>query len=99
MVQTVSATPTSPAAGAVTPLDLRRACGQFATGVTVVTVRDGDGFRGMTANCSTSASLDPPLVLVSVDRRNRTHELLSVGEPFAVNVLSQEQQCWSDRFA
>jgi flavin reductase (DIM6/NTAB) family NADH-FMN oxidoreductase RutF len=97
MVQAVSATPTSPAG--ITPLDLRRACGQFATGVTVVTVRDGDGFRGMTANSFTSVSLDPPLVLVSVDRRNRTHELLSLGEPFAVNVLSQEQQCWSDRFA
>jgi flavin reductase (DIM6/NTAB) family NADH-FMN oxidoreductase RutF len=100
MVQVVSATPMSPAAAsAVTPLDLRRACGQFATGVTVVTVRDGDGFRGMTANSFTSVSLDPPLVLVSVDRRNRTHELLSIGEPFAVNVLAQDHQCWSDRFA
>jgi flavin reductase (DIM6/NTAB) family NADH-FMN oxidoreductase RutF len=100
MVQVVSGTPASSAATAeLTPLDLRRACGQFATGVTVVTVRDGDGFRGMTANSFTSVSLDPPLLLVSVDRRNRTHELLSIGEPFAVNVLSQEQQCWSDRFA
>jgi len=97
MVQVASAASTSPAA--VTPIDLRRACGQFATGVTVVTVRDGDGFRGMTANSFTSVSLDPPLVLVSVDRRNRTHELLSLGEPFAVNVLSQQQQHWSDRFA
>ena len=83
----------------VSPLDLRRACGQFATGVTVVTVRDGDGLRGMTANSFTSVSLDPPLILVSVDRRNRTHELLDDGVPFVVNVLSQEQQCWSDRFA
>jgi flavin reductase (DIM6/NTAB) family NADH-FMN oxidoreductase RutF len=83
----------------VTPIDLRRACGQFATGVTVVTVRDGDGFRGMTANSFTSVSLDPPLILVSVDRRNRTHELLDEGVPFVVNVLSQAQQCWSDRFA
>jgi flavin reductase (DIM6/NTAB) family NADH-FMN oxidoreductase RutF len=100
MVQVVSATQVSPAASAaVTPLDLRRACGQFATGVTVVTVRDGDGFRGMTANSFTSVSLDPPLLLVSVDRRNRTHDLLTEGEPFAVNVLSEAQQCWSDRFA
>ena len=83
----------------VTPIELRRACGQFATGVTVVTVRDGDGFRGMTANSFTSVSLDPPLVLVSIDRRNRTHELLSEGDPFVVNVLSRAQQCWSDRFA
>lgn len=84
---------------AVTPLDLRRACGQFATGVTIVTMRDGDGARGMTANSFTSVSLDPPLILVSVDRRNRTHELIGLGQRFAVNVLSAEHQGWSDRFA
>jgi flavin reductase (DIM6/NTAB) family NADH-FMN oxidoreductase RutF len=100
MVQVVNATPMSPPApAAVSTLELRRACGQFATGVTVVTVCDGDGFRGMTASSFTSVSLDPPLVLISVDRRNRTHELLDVGEPFAVNILSQAQRCWSDRFA
>ena len=100
MTQAVAA-PSSrtPASPPVMPLDLRRACGQFATGVTVVTVRDGDGFRGMTANSFTSVSLDPPLILVSVDRRNRTHQLLGEGEPFSVSVLSQAQQCWSDRFA
>jgi flavin reductase (DIM6/NTAB) family NADH-FMN oxidoreductase RutF len=100
MIQAVAATSsTAPAAPPVSPFDLRRACGQFATGVTVVTVGDGGGFRGMTANSFTSVSLDPPLVLVSVDRRNRTHELLAEGVPFVVNVLSQAQQCWSDRFA
>ena len=83
----------------VTATELRRACGQFATGVTIVTVRDGEGFRGMTANSFTSVSLDPPLVLVSIDRRNRTHELLREGEPFVVSVLTHAQQCWSDRFA
>ena len=89
MAQVGSDIPAPPAASsAVNPLDLRRAAGQFATGVTVVTVRDGDGFRGMTANSFTSVSLDPPLVLVSVDRRNRTHELLGEGEPFVVNVRS-----------
>lgn len=103
MTQAVTTpSPTLPpldAPASVTPIDLRRACGQFATGVTVVTVRDGDGYRGMTANSFTSVSLDPPLVLVSIDHRNRTHQLLTEGEPFVVNVLSQAQQCWSDRFA
>ena len=99
MAQVVSDTPAQPTASpAVTPLDLRRAAGQFATGVTVVTVRDGDGFRGMTANSFTSVSLDPPLVLVSVDRRNRTHELLVEGEPFVVNVLAEMHLAWSDLF-
>jgi flavin reductase (DIM6/NTAB) family NADH-FMN oxidoreductase RutF len=97
VVTPTSAEPSAPAA--FTGQDMRRACGQFATGVTVVTVRDGDGLRGMTANSFTSVSLDPPLILVSVDRRNRTHELLTVGEPFVVNVLSQDHVQWSDRFA
>jgi flavin reductase (DIM6/NTAB) family NADH-FMN oxidoreductase RutF len=81
------------------PKDFRRACGQFATGITVVTVRDGDGVRGMTANSFTSVSLDPPLVLVSVDLRNRTHQLIGESGRFAVNVLSQQHRDWSDRFA
>lgn len=100
MSQAVAVRPSRiPEQPSVTAIALRRACGQFATGVTVVTVRDGDGFRGMTANSFTSVSLDPPLVLVSIDRRNRTHHLLSEGEPFVVSVLSQAQQRWSDRFA
>jgi flavin reductase (DIM6/NTAB) family NADH-FMN oxidoreductase RutF len=83
----------------ISPLDLRKACGQFATGVTIVTVQDGDGVRGMTANSFTSVSLDPPLVLVSIDLRNRTHQLVSEQGRFAVNVLAQEHRPWSDRFA
>ena len=101
MSQAPAVTPPMPSP--VTATELRRACGQFATGVTVVTVRDGDGFRGMTANSFTSVSLDPPLVLVSVDRRTRTHQLLAAGErpgePFVVNVLTTDQEQWSDRFA
>lgn len=89
----------APVGTTVSPLDLRRACGQFATGVTVVTMQDGTGARGMTANSFTSVSLDPPLILVSVDNRNRTHELLSTGGRFVVNVLGQEHRSWSDRFA
>jgi flavin reductase (DIM6/NTAB) family NADH-FMN oxidoreductase RutF len=83
----------------ISPSQLRRAFGQFATGVTIVTVRDGDGARGMTANSFTSVSLDPPLILVSIDCRNRTHELLATGTRFAVNVLARGQRHWSDRFA
>src|SRR5690554_4150937 len=92
-------TPLSPEQAVISPLDLRRACGQFATGVTIVTVRDGDGLRGMTANSFTSVSLDPPLVLVSIDLRNRTHELVREQKRFAINVLAQEHRPWSDRFA
>lgn len=77
----------------------RRACGQFATGVTVVTLRDGDGARGITVNSFTSVSLDPPLVLVSIDRRARVHDLFDRWGCFAVNVLPASASELSDRFA
>jgi len=59
----------------LTSNDFRKAMGCFATGVTILTVdQDGDGeIHGMTANAFTSVSLDPPLVLVCVDHRARTH--------------------------
>ena len=47
--------------------------GMFATGVTVIGMKDGDSTWGMTANAVTSVSLDPPLVLVCVDKSTQTH--------------------------
>ncbi|MFN8525278.1 MAG: flavin reductase family protein [Chloroflexota bacterium] len=95
MTSTQSASPDR----GVDPRAFRNACGQFATGVTVITVRDGDGARGMTANSFTSVSLDPPLVLVSVDLKNRTHTLLGPDSRFVVNILADDHVGWSDRFA
>lgn len=84
----------------VAPTDLRRVAGQFATGVTIVSMRDGDGVRGMTANSFTSLSLEPPLVMVSVDTRKRTHRLLAdVGTRFAVSILGDTHREWADYFA
>ena len=55
---------------------MRRTLGRFTTGVTVVTTASGGDVHAMTANAFTSVSLDPPLVLVSVDHRTRMHALL-----------------------
>src|SRR5262245_64039155 len=52
-------------------LAFRRTLGMFATGVTVLTTRLGEQVHGMTANAFMSVSLQPPLVLVSIDRRAR----------------------------
>lgn len=70
---------------------LRDCLGQFASGVTVVTTAQDDSVYGATVSSFTSVSLDPPLVLVSLDRRSRTCERL-VGAPFGVNVLGAHQQ-------
>lgn len=72
---------------------------RFATGVTVVTTRWQDKLWGMTANGILSLSLDPPLILVSIDRRNQMHASVSGGKIFAVNILTSAQQDVSQRFA
>lgn len=78
---------------------LRRATGQFATGVTVVTFALGDGTRrGFTANSFTSVSLDPPLVLVSLGRTTRSHDEMA-GLRFCINVLGAEQESLATHFA
>ena len=77
----------------------RKIMGQFATGVTVVTIKNGDETWGMTANAVTSVSLDPPLVLVCVETGNQTHPRLSEAGCFVLNILAADQKELSDRFA
>jgi flavin reductase (DIM6/NTAB) family NADH-FMN oxidoreductase RutF len=78
---------------------LRRTLGMFATGVTVVTTLKGEQVHGMTANAFMSVSLEPPLVLVSIDRRTKMCTLLHEGERYGVSVLCETQSALSDRFA
>ena len=78
----------------------RALLGRFATGVTVLTTRDGTGRPvGMTASSVASVSLDPPLLLVSVDRAHEMYAALEAGRHFVVNVLAADQEWLSRRFA
>ncbi len=78
----------------------RRVCSKFATGITILTARDaGGGAHGMTANSFTSVSLEPPLILVCVDLRAHILKHLREGGAFAVNVLDEDQEALSVRFA
>jgi flavin reductase (DIM6/NTAB) family NADH-FMN oxidoreductase RutF len=77
----------------------RKIMGQFATGVTVVTTGGEAGVHGLTANAVASLSLDPPLVLVAVDKRAATLDYLKKNRCFAVNILRVEQEKISRRFA
>jgi len=71
-----------------------------ASGVTIVTVRSGATRHGLTVTAFSSISADPPLVSVAVDRRHDAHALLQTdGAVFAVNVLAEDQQALSERFA
>jgi flavin reductase (DIM6/NTAB) family NADH-FMN oxidoreductase RutF len=80
-------------------LALRRTLGMFATGVTVITALKGEQVHGMTANAFMSVSLEPPLVLISVDRRTKMCGLLHEGKHYGVSVLCDSQAALSDRFA
>lgn len=80
------------------PAVLRACMSRFATGVTVVTYAGDDGPRGATMNSFTSVSTEPPLVLISVDRRARCHGPL-LQRPFCVNILGAEQEQLARQFA
>lgn len=85
---------------AVDHRQLRNCFGHFATGVTVVTTDCDDRPHGTTVNAFTSVSLDPPLVLVSLDRRSTTCGLLAANRiPFTVNVLRDSQENLALHFA
>lgn len=83
----------------VDSLEFRTTLGNFATGVTVVTMQDGDGVHGVTVNSFASASLHPPLVSFFIDKRAHAHKLLLETERFAVSILRSDQQDISDLFA
>ena len=82
------------------PDSFRSVLGRFASGVTVVTARDGDGRdHGMTVSAFSSLSLSPPLVLICVDRAASMHDVLVNASHFAVNILSANQEAVSRRFS
>jgi flavin reductase (DIM6/NTAB) family NADH-FMN oxidoreductase RutF len=84
---------------AVTPARMRATLGRFCTGVTVVSTEIDGLAHAMTANAFVSVSLDPPLVLVSIDRRARMHEILSRTGRYGVSVLGAGQQRLAVHFA
>ena len=79
-------TPTQP------DLDLMKQVNrQFVSGVTVVTAMDGEKPRGLAVNAFSSVSLDPPTVMVAVQRTSSTHECLFRATHLAINILSTDQ--------
>lgn len=80
--------------------EFRRALSRFASGVTVVTLKDRDGNpHGITVSAFSSVSLDPPLILVCIDNDAGSHYAFRESERFVVNILSERQKEHSDQFA
>lgn len=83
----------------IDPRDFRNTLGRFATGITVVTTRVGEEVHGMTVSAFMSVSLEPPLVLVSIDRQAKGNELLRKSGRYGVSVLAHGQHHHSNHFA
>ena len=84
----------------IDPAAFRSVLGRFASGVTVVTTLDQKGRDcGMTVSAFSSVSLDPPLILICIGHDASIFEVISSARTFAVNILSQEQEAISRRFA
>jgi len=85
---------------AIEPALLRQHLGCFPTGVAVITTRTADGRpAGLTCNSFSSVSLEPPLVLFSLRKASKLLSTFETAEGFAINVLSEQQDGLSGRFA
>lgn len=83
-----------------TSKELRQTFGCFPTGVTVITTKDADGAPiGVTASSFNSVSMDPPLILWSVDKVAYSASIFKNAKHFTVNILSDAQVDISNRFA
>lgn len=83
-----------------TSLEFRKTLSHFAAGVTTVTMVAKDGaYHGITVSSFTSVSLDPPLVLICIDKSTAAHAILPEAGAFCVNFLHENQLHLSNRFA
>lgn len=78
---------------------LRTAMRAWTSGVAIVTAAYDGEQHGMTVSSFTSISLDPPLVVVSLQTSSRTHQMVSKAKAFGVTILAADQQELSERFA
>lgn len=80
--------------------EFRAALSRFPSGVTIVTTRDANGrFHGITVSAFSSVSLTPPMILVCIEKTTGSHYALGESEFFVVNVLAEDQEELSNRFA
>lgn len=81
------------------PNTMRMAMRQWVTGVTIVTSAHGENRAGMTVSSFTSVSLEPPTVLVCLNKTTYTHAIISQSGVFAISMLATGQDALSNRFA
>ncbi|GMQ89891.1 MAG: flavin reductase family protein [Gammaproteobacteria bacterium] len=77
----------------------RETMGLFATGVTVILAGQDNDIRGMTANCVTSLSLEPILIIVCPSKKSHLSSYLKKGRHFTLNILGERQEAIANYFA
>ena len=83
----------------MTTQDFRDVMARLPSGVVVVSARYGAGYRGLTASSLVSISVDPPMVMVGLEREATTRAAVLEGMAFNVSVLTRAQEFIADRFA
>src|SRR5947209_20414786 len=79
--------------------EFRDVIGHFASGVTIVTaLHDGRAF-GTTASAVTSLSLEPPMLLICMNKQSETGRAVAASRRFGVNILGAHQAQLAERFA
>ncbi len=85
---------------AISKDEFRAALGRFPSGVTVVTTKDNNGkLHGITVSAFSSVSLEPPMILVCVDKRAGSHDAFAETGAFVVHILAEENEAHSNQFA
>lgn len=79
--------------------DFKNALGQFASGVTIITYPDGEKFGGITVSSFSSLSLEPPLILICLQKSVASHDKIRESGYFAVNILEKSQENLSNSFS
>jgi flavin reductase (DIM6/NTAB) family NADH-FMN oxidoreductase RutF len=90
--------PTQPADKIIDPRTFWRAIGNRATGSTIVTARSGEGPAGFLGLSATHLCADPPLMMVSIDKRTSALQTILAARHFAINFLPRDAVAIADMF-
>jgi flavin reductase (DIM6/NTAB) family NADH-FMN oxidoreductase RutF/DNA-binding FadR family transcriptional regulator len=85
--------------GQFDPAVFREVISNFMSGVVIVTARHDETIQGMTVSAVSSLSLEPPMLVICLNRKARTQELVHLAGAFAINILGEEQGHLAERFA
>ena len=80
--------------------EFRNALSRFASGISVVSTKDAAGaLHGITVSAFCSVSLDPPMILICIEKATASHYAFEESKAFVVNILDESQRGLSERFA